>query len=516
MRPGIAGLLGLLWLVGCGTPSVGREAPKPDDAAQADAASDGPPLAADSSGASCLGGLLCFYSHLDKNGNCVKEFLPAGKGCSSDADPCIKFACDGAGLCIGKVQLAAPCTLGTGPCTATGTCDEAGLCQATTLATVPCLAPPNPCLSAFCAAPGVCGKVVAEVGKACAKAPICHEPFCDATGFCGTPSAAGKPCDLTDPCLADGVCDGKGSCVGQIHVGKVCDKTVCKEKRCTATGQCEPVPTVGQACADSGDPCRPGVCDESGYCVYGTAPGAKCISKYPCHGPGICKADGKCLSAVEPGKTCDGGPCVEAGKCTAAGKCVGKVKLDAPCEGSICQVPDKAKCQADGSCGGSPVPDGTSCEAVYECTSPDECKKGKCVHGAPGMSSPFKSQCGKYICDYDTGYWSFISMPGPCGGAGWGGGDCTTGYCMPGDSACYGMGCYDSSGKCKNGQPDQCVKLTCGENGTCMCDSGTCNDHNPCTADQCPNTGCAYVPIETGIACGNDRVCKLGQCILPF
>jgi len=99
-----------------------------------------------------------------------------------------------------------------------------------------------------------------------------------------------------------------------------------------------------------------------------------------------------------------------------------------------------------------------------------------------------------------------------------------------------GVGCYDSSecgelvcaaGGCELFtdlcplQNSACNKSSCKFDGAkapvkCQPSVSACDDQTPCTKDACvPGQGCSFAPVSDGVTCGNERLCKTGQCVLP-
>jgi hypothetical protein len=148
-----------------------------------------------------------------------------------------------------------------------------------------------------------------------------------------------------------------------------------------------------------------------------------------------------------------------------------------------CTMPDTGMCQADGSCAGTPVTDGTSCNDFNPCTSNDHCQSGHCV----GSTLPDTSSCS-------------FGFSNPC----FSDGQCLAGVCIPTSF----VQCPPSGNACA---PNVCNPLT----GQCGTITITCADS--CDTGQCdPATGCVSKPDNTscddGNVCTSNDRCQSGVC----
>jgi subtilisin family serine protease len=126
----------------------------------------------------------------------------------------------------------------------------------------------------------------------------------------------------------------------------------------------------------------------------------------------------------------------------------------------------------------TPLPDGTMCSDVDECTQNDACSNGVCT-GA------------QISCDDNN--------------------PCTDDFCDPAEGCIY----VNSQIPCDD--QNACTENDTCKEGTCTGIPIHCNDYNPCTDDTCdPATGCTYTNnqsfCEDGDACTEGDKCKQGQC----
>ena len=150
-------------------------------------------------------------------------------------------------------------------------------------------------------------------------------------------------------------------------------------------------------------------------------------------------------------------------------------------------------CQLDGTCGGTPVADGTACTPLFEftCATRFSCRGGQCIPEAP---APDGTPC---------------QIPGleKCAGPG----ECTFGFCAPqefkdcGESTdpCNQRVCNPSTGECETVQPCIAPCETCDSTtGQCLPANvgAACDDFSVCTTnDRCDEFGnCAGIPAGGG------------------
>jgi hypothetical protein len=216
------------------------------------------------------------------------------------------------------------------------------------------------CAGGSCAIPGTC----AGAGTACAASRECCSGFCEPTAGSTTLSclAGCRPvntaCTHASDCC-DLACNG-GMCGGMecLREGSDCTAGVqCCSNECDAddgggNGKCvlDPVAT----CRSSGDDCHSG---GSGTCCSGVCDSSNSSNRCD-PGPGPCRALGTvCASAAD---CCPGAACADDG--------TGR---------TVCT-----------SASASPLPDGASCVASFECTS------GSCIGNPPRCgTAPANSPC---------------------------------------------------------------------------------------------------------------------------
>lgn len=160
-----------------------------------------------------------------------------------------------------------------------------------------------------------------------------------------------------------------------------------------------------------------------------------------------------------------------------------------------CTVQDM--CQADGTCRGTPQPNGTPCDDGNACTLNESCLGGSCIstqmapNGTP-CTSPLGLCVSNPSCQFGFCFGDFVECPDD-------GNECTTEFCNPqtGQCATFTETCTDD---CSAGQCDpntgQCINVQP------MNEGGACDDGNECTAnDRCQSGEClgggAQVPTPT-------------------
>jgi hypothetical protein len=127
----------------------------------------------------------------------------------------------------------------------------------------------------------------------------------------------------------------------------------------------------------------------------------------------------------------------------------------------------------------SPLPDGTMCHDLDECTENDTCSEGTC--SGTTVNCDDDNPCTLDTCDPATGC-IHTKVQGPCN------------------------------------DDDPCTEYDTCKNGICLGSPTYCNDHNPCTDDTCdPAAGCTYTnnqsSCEDGDPCTKNDTCSQGQCL---
>ena len=141
--------------------------------------------------------------------------------------------------------------------------------------------------------------------------------------------------------------------------------------------------------------CPPGrYCDPSIGC-------AECLEDIHCDDGNECThdacSDGACTYTSLSGATCSLGS--RSGYCDGTGNCV-ECLNDDHCDTIPCPECQRATCQPDGTCGCTPVTDGTRCnDDGNDCTL-DECRGGVCTHPPKSRGSRCYSPfTGPGYCD---------------------------------------------------------------------------------------------------------------------
>ncbi|MGM0557096.1 MAG: MopE-related protein [Myxococcota bacterium] len=296
---------------------------------------------------------------------------------------------------------------------------------------------------------GSCVQVLEENGVSCDDGN-----FCTIDGVCQDGVCETSPRDCSgegDQCNT-GVCDEDAdACVPQ----PLSDGTTCDDGSfCTVADACSDGVCGGTArdCSGESDQCNEGVCDENAdACVpQPIADGTSCDDGQYCTTNDTCQQG-----------TCTAGP---ARQCGAAG---------GSCRTGTCD-------EANDTCTGDPVPDGTSCDDGSFCTIDDSCQAGTCSPGLPRDCSSAGDQCNEGTCDENLNR-------------------CTAQPVADGTSCDDNRFCTIS---------DVCTSGSCGgSNRDCssetdQCNTGVCNE----TADQCEGR-----PVSDGTTCDDSLFCTVSD-----
>ena len=252
----------------------------------------------------------------------------------------------------------------------------------------------------------------------------------------------------TETCAAPTALCKDGKCV-ECLAATDCAPTAneCEASSCSADGVCGTVPVAqGASCGAASDP---GHCNGSGQCEYCSPGAVRCTGATPqtCNAAGQWESGSAC---VAPAAICQAGACVQ---CTSEANC--------PASTNPCQV---AACSAGGTCGFTPVANGTACSG------------------------------------------------GTCNGAG------VCSVCTPGSATCNGAtpltcnasGLYESGTPCAGSTPvcdqnnGQCVQ--------CMDVSQCTASSNPCLVTTCTGNTCGLSNVSQGTACSGGACNGSGQC----
>ncbi len=515
---------------------------------------------------------LCSSSYACVSGGCVPQ-LPKAPSCD-DGNPCTMDLCDPKQGCVhpvrpngtlcadGDVCTAAERCVG-GVCTAAGKlpCSASGLCAASACdAVAGCTATlaeqgagcddgdactvGETCKDGVCAGPSTCACArdadcaSADVGPACAGAPVCRLGRCEFDPGAATPcEAADQPC-LVVLCVDTGcvakplpqyaACDDDNACTG----GDYCDNL----------GVCKGATTI--TCNDGVD-CTADLCVPSTGCLYGPS-----SLTLPCDDGNACTGDDVCV-----GLQCRG----VAGGCDDGD----------PCTTDFCQPVVAA-------CAHAPLADGAACIDGNPCTLGDRCLEGLCV-ATKVLSCDDGNPCTDDLCSLDGACdHPAAAAKSPCddGDACSAGDLCVDGACVPGTNVCACKSAADCAvaedGDLCNGTlhcvanacvvdpstvvvcplgQQECIEIACAaKTGQCvevaakvgtLCDDGdactsgerclagascaggdavVCDDQDSCTQDSCdPAKGCVFAAgaSGTGAPCDDGNPCTFGDTCGP-
>jgi Tol biopolymer transport system component len=477
----------------------------------------------------CDDQILCTDDSCEPAVGC--EHTPRPAFCD-DANVCTTDSCS---LALGCLHLA-----NSSPCDDANRCTENDLCIGTVCAGVPVSVDDrNSCTDDSCTPLGGVVHVTRPDGAVCTDGDRCT-----ANDQCIAGTCVGAPVTLDDgnPCTDD-------SCsptVGVVHTPKP-DGLRCNDgDPCTANDAC-----VAGTCAgapievDDGNPCTDDFCTPAGGIVHANKPdGAACNDGNRCTGNDQCSS-GACVGTpvpVDDGNFCtddacsqllgvihtpkaDGLRCNDADPCTENEACIAGV-----CAGAPVAVDDGNPC-TDDSCSPmgiivhTPRPDGLACNDGNRCTATDECVSGTCV-GTP-VPVDDGNFCTDDACSPTLGV---LHLPKPDGVRCNDGDLCTeSDACVAGTCAgrpivaddgnpCTDDACSPTLGPIHLARPDGtrcglgdgCTLFPTCHSGHCTGDpgSGSCTDHDPCTADACdPVAGCQHAET-TGF---EGVFCRLAQ-----
>ena len=312
--------------------------------------------------------------------------------------------------------------------------------------------------------------------------PIVHEDPClvcscgdDGVATC-EPATAGVVCATEDCCIQAPtcqICEGDDcptsgmACVGEAvfscEDGNACteDRAVCEEGVCSCQN---PAAENGASCVVDANACTVGDTCQDGECVQGALDDMD--DGNPC-------TAGVCVKGVIEQKPLDG-PCSDGDPCTVGDTCIlAQCVPDALKECPDLPCAEAGWCDSDvGDCVYDFKADGTACDAGNACGGEGVCLSGQC-------------ELEENPCD-DLN-------------------PCTADICGA-DGSCQNLPLEDGT-LCEDSAA--CTVSTC-KSGLCQPVEGAgCDDGNPCTLDECDETGsCSYTSLEDGTSCGDDDVCN--------
>ncbi|KAM9962896.1 hypothetical protein ACTFIW_006117 [Dictyostelium discoideum] len=185
-------------------------------------------------------------------------------------------------------------------------------------------------------------------------------------------------------------------------------------------------------------------------------------------------------------------------------------------DGSTIQITTSLKfvCPYYDSCGVCQG-DNSSCCLPSNCDQNPKytanCIQAKCVNGlcnVPVTSCSSTTPCFDSVC---TPFVGCSLVPKNCTSADY----CRLDYCNPTINACQhdiipdciscsNIGCLTT---------DKCFPRTCGPDGkSCVTNTKSCDDNNPCTTDTCSNGNCFYQVITDCINCGGNQCFNSDKC----
>lgn len=504
----------------------------------------------------CNGTLFCNK----KTGQC--ELNPATVvKCPTALDTsCMKTFCNKkSGLCeptpVEKLKKACPVdepdcpfflALVPGDVTPVVACDDGDLCSAS-----------SSCKSGQCTTEPTAYSCVCKVDGDCAAKDDGNK--CNGTMYCN--KSLGK-CEINPSTIVfcntanDTQCE-KNVC--DIIVG-VCKQTIvgtngsyvpCEDDNfCTKFDDCEAGKCVSgtntctctkdDECVDDGDLCN-GIlfCNKAtGACETNPATVVKCSITFDtaCAKNRCNKLSGKCqIVSVSDSLSCD-----DSNTCTSSDVCLG---------GECVSGTNLCKCTTNADC--AKKEDGNKCNGTLYCdksTTTFDCK----VDPLTPIYCPTSkdSDCTKNMCDPATGTCALKAVPqiyapctdnNPCTVADL----CLDGKCESGQNLCEcasGADCLakDDEDPCNgtltclqvgtlkkctvnpttvpdcSGSSECLIKACAPTTGKCMSftDETKCNDNNPCTSESCENGLCKHANLANDVACGLNKTCKGGQCLL--
>ena len=417
---------------------------------------------------------VCTDDACDQANGCVA--YPNDAPCD-DADPCT----DG-DMCAGSECQPGPATDcdDDNPCTADDCSAAEGGCTNTTLSGTAC-DDGDPCTDGdFCDD----GECVFVKPTDCDDANDCTSDSCDPADGCIAEPLSGNSCNDQNACTANDVCSA-GTCSGGIISCN--DNDPCTQDLCDPATGCIHPPASGQPACDDGNGCTLVDKCQGGLCV-GSSPKA-------CNDGNICTNDscdpqtGGCTFDANTAACNDGNVCTVTDLC-ANKECIGSGELNCddanPCTTDTCHTEEGCLHTDNGIC---------------QCEVNDDCDDD----GNPCNGTPI---CVNNACVTDPGT---IIVCSPANNT-----TCLKNKCDPNQAECV-MTPEPSNKLCNDGSA--CTSGDhCDGAGSCVGNTITCDDDNPCTDNSCNQTsGCVFtnntIPCDDADVCTVDDQCAGGACI---
>ncbi|MEK6675879.1 MAG: hypothetical protein AABZ47_09530, partial [Planctomycetota bacterium] len=431
---------------------------------------------------------LCEANPTNEGGSCDD-----GVSCTQN-DICTVGVCAGSTVdCSGLVSFCrtASCNPTTGACDPTPineglACNDNDICTSA-----------DACTGGFCI-----GNLLPNCDSClnsadCDDVNVCTSDFCHPVGVCFHGNLAGS-CDDGNPCTSNDVCS-VGICVGTPIPGCV---------NCTVPADC-----------NDNSPCTNDLC-VGGACQHSNVDGVACDDGNICTSTDACSG-GACSGVPIPG--CDqcvvNADCNDANVCTTdtchpVGVCIYSNNTVSCNDGVACTQNDMCN---NGTCAGSPTPNGGACDDGSNCTANDLCNGGVCA----GVSANEGAACN----DADLCSLTDVCVGGICQGTPL---DCSAlnnacniGVCNPASGTCQPSS-VNEGGACDDGVPctvnDTCAAGSCfGSTADCSfltttCSIGTCNPTTGVCETTAANEGAS---CDDGSVCTTVDTCQSGLCTGP-
>ena len=439
------------------------------------------------------------------DGQCIATVCYSNDDCD-DHNVCTNNVCEN-NLCKAPEPISGACRIGDneGVCV-DGSCNiNEDECSDT-----------NPCPSDdYTCEDGTCIVVACNDNIQCNDGNVCTKNRC-VNNVCNFDEFESSACDVNGEAgiCVDGICDVD---VPECSAGNPCpDGYSCNE----ITGVCIQENCTQETVCNDQNECTNDRCNRNtNECEFINTEGVCAVDETP----GIC-VDGNCstddivcdyANPCPDGYSCEDGSCVPiTPECRTADQC-----LD---DGNICtdELCVNYQCVSE--------PNLNSCDDNDPCTENDVCSNGTCISGTAKLCDD-GNDCTDNSCNPISGECVYINNLAVCDD----GNVCTENdVCADGACAgelkncddgnvCTNNSCDEETGECltENNTADCDDENVCTENdicteGACVGEAKTCDDDNPCTIGSCnaENGECVYAIAENDTLCGDQSLCKDGEC----